>query len=141
MICDTKRVAYARIPAEDLLYSSCIGERGLYSGRVQTLFLRVRFYLKEATNCRSDGLFFIFRHPAHRINHGNLQRMQKFKYTFGLEPNNKKKKFSKIFHADSICCHYHYPSIPSVFAIIVRRELKKPQFFEIFVDLFRKILV
>lgn len=41
MICETKRVAYARIPPEDLFYSICAGEKGLYNGRVQTLFLRV----------------------------------------------------------------------------------------------------
>ena len=44
MICDGKRVAYARIPPEDLLYSICTGERGLHNGRVQTLFLRVCFF-------------------------------------------------------------------------------------------------
>ena len=47
MICDAKRVAYARIPPEDLLYNVCTGEKGLYNGRVQTLFLRVCFSLKE----------------------------------------------------------------------------------------------
>ena len=43
MICDGKRVAYARISSEDLLDSVCIGDKGLKSGRVQTIFLRVCF--------------------------------------------------------------------------------------------------
>lgn len=41
MICDTKRVAYARISPEDLLFNHCAGEKGLQNGRVQTLFLKV----------------------------------------------------------------------------------------------------
>jgi hypothetical protein len=45
MICDSKRVAYARIQPEDLLYNSCIGEKGLNNGSVQTLFLRVGYQL------------------------------------------------------------------------------------------------
>ncbi|CAF3717062.1 unnamed protein product [Rotaria sordida] len=40
MICDSKRVAYARLLPEDLLYSVCEGEKGLYNGRIQTLFLQ-----------------------------------------------------------------------------------------------------
>ncbi|CAF3351971.1 unnamed protein product [Rotaria sp. Silwood1] len=40
MICDSKRVAYARLSPEDLLYSTCEGEKGLYNGRIQTLFLQ-----------------------------------------------------------------------------------------------------
>ncbi len=41
MICDSKRVAYARLQPEDLLYSICEGERGINNGVVQTLFLQV----------------------------------------------------------------------------------------------------
>ena len=41
MISEGKRVAYARLHPEDLLFSQCQGERGLHNGRVQTLFLRV----------------------------------------------------------------------------------------------------
>jgi hypothetical protein len=44
MICDSKRVAYARIQPEDLLYSVCDGEKGLHNGRIQTLFLRVCYF-------------------------------------------------------------------------------------------------
>jgi hypothetical protein len=43
MICDSKRVAYARIPPEDLLFNLCEGDKGLYNGRVQTIFLKVCF--------------------------------------------------------------------------------------------------
>ena len=41
MIFNSRRVAYVRLQAEDLFYSPCQGERGLFNGRVQTLFLRV----------------------------------------------------------------------------------------------------
>jgi hypothetical protein len=55
MICDAKRVAYVRIPPEDLLFSVCQGEKGLYNGRVQTLFLRVRLFIfhqfKDFSRC------------------------------------------------------------------------------------------
>ncbi|CAF4767027.1 unnamed protein product [Rotaria sp. Silwood1] len=40
MISDSKRVAYARFQPEDLLYNICHGERGLYNGHVQTIFLK-----------------------------------------------------------------------------------------------------
>jgi hypothetical protein len=43
MICDSKRVAYARIQPEDLLFNVCQGEKGKYNGRVQTLFLKVGY--------------------------------------------------------------------------------------------------
>ncbi|UJR23948.1 hypothetical protein I4U23_026916 [Adineta vaga] len=40
MISDSKRVAYTRISAEDLLFNLCEGDKGLYNGRVQTFFLK-----------------------------------------------------------------------------------------------------
>ncbi|CAF4263620.1 unnamed protein product, partial [Rotaria sordida] len=40
MICDSKRVAYARFQPEDLFFNLCKGEKGLYNGRVQTIFLK-----------------------------------------------------------------------------------------------------
>ncbi|CAF3911139.1 unnamed protein product [Rotaria sordida] len=40
MICDSKRVAYARFQPEDILFNLCKGEKGLYNGRVQTIFLK-----------------------------------------------------------------------------------------------------
>ncbi len=43
MISDLKRVAYARIQPEDLLFNVCQGEKGIYNGRVQTLFLKVGY--------------------------------------------------------------------------------------------------
>jgi hypothetical protein len=45
MICDSKRLAYVRIPAEDLLYAVCEGEKGLQNGTIQTLFLRVSYFI------------------------------------------------------------------------------------------------
>ncbi|CAF4438038.1 unnamed protein product, partial [Rotaria magnacalcarata] len=41
MICDSKRVAYARLPPEDVFFNLCQGEKGLYNGCVQTIFLKV----------------------------------------------------------------------------------------------------
>ena len=41
MISGNKRVAYTRIPAEDILYSKVDTERGIHSGRVQTILLRL----------------------------------------------------------------------------------------------------
>ena len=56
MICDTKRVAYARIPPEDLLFSLCDGEKGLNNGRVETIFLKTPRStdkpIKSATNAK-----------------------------------------------------------------------------------------
>ncbi|CAF4888115.1 unnamed protein product, partial [Rotaria sp. Silwood1] len=40
MICDSKRVAYARFQPEDLLFNFCHGEKGLNNGHVQTIFLK-----------------------------------------------------------------------------------------------------
>ncbi|CAF1400273.1 unnamed protein product [Rotaria magnacalcarata] len=40
MICDSKRVAYARLPPEDVFFNLCQGEKGLYNGCVQTIFLK-----------------------------------------------------------------------------------------------------
>jgi len=40
MICDSKRVAYARLPPEDILFNICEGDKGLHNGCVQTIFLK-----------------------------------------------------------------------------------------------------
>lgn len=42
MISEGKRLAYVRLRPEDLLFASCLSERGIDNGQVQTLFLRVR---------------------------------------------------------------------------------------------------
>lgn len=42
MLTGGKRVAYARIPAQHVIYSQTDYERGRDSGRMQTVFLRVR---------------------------------------------------------------------------------------------------
>jgi hypothetical protein len=47
MISDSKRVAYARLSPEDILFNQCYGERGLQNGRVQSLFLKVRVLLVD----------------------------------------------------------------------------------------------
>ncbi|CAF4662959.1 unnamed protein product, partial [Rotaria sp. Silwood2] len=56
MICDSKRVAYARFQPEDLFFNLCRGEKGLNSGRVQTIFLKTPRStdkpLSKSTNAR-----------------------------------------------------------------------------------------
>ncbi|CAF1117580.1 unnamed protein product [Adineta ricciae] len=56
MMCDSKRVAYVRIPPEDILFSLCQGEKGLYNGHVQTFFLRIprtsNQPIKSSTNAK-----------------------------------------------------------------------------------------
>ena len=47
MIYDLKRVAYARFQPEDLLFNFCKGEKGLYNGHVQTIFLKVCYSNKK----------------------------------------------------------------------------------------------
>jgi len=44
MLSGGKRVAYARIPAQHVIYSQTDYERGRDSGRLQTVFLRVFTY-------------------------------------------------------------------------------------------------
>ena len=41
MLSNNKRIAYTRIPAEDILFSRVQSEKGQNCGRVQTIFLRV----------------------------------------------------------------------------------------------------
>ena len=41
MLSGGKRVAYARIPAVDVIYSEKDHERGLHCGTIQTLFMKV----------------------------------------------------------------------------------------------------
>lgn len=41
MISNGKRIAYARVPSKDILYSSIDEERGKECGKVKTIFLRV----------------------------------------------------------------------------------------------------
>lgn len=41
MISNGKRIAYARVPSKDILYSSIDEERGKDCGKVKTIFLRV----------------------------------------------------------------------------------------------------
>ena len=43
MLSGGKRVAYARIPAQHVIYSQTDYERGRDAGRLQTVFLRVSF--------------------------------------------------------------------------------------------------
>ncbi|CAF1333357.1 unnamed protein product, partial [Rotaria sordida] len=50
MICDSKRAAYARFQPEDLLFNLCKGEKGLYNGHVQTIFLKTSYSTDKPQN-------------------------------------------------------------------------------------------
>jgi hypothetical protein len=67
MICDSKRVAYTRIQPEDLLFNVCQGEKGIYNGRVQTLFLKVGYLMGFFS--KNKIKLFRFRHHVQQINH------------------------------------------------------------------------
>ena len=41
MLSGKKRVAYARVPVREILYDENPDKRGIYCGRIQTLFFRV----------------------------------------------------------------------------------------------------
>lgn len=43
MIRGEKRLAYARIPAHQVLYSTSSGSSGKYCGKTQTIFLKVTY--------------------------------------------------------------------------------------------------
>lgn len=45
MISNGKRIAYARVPSKDILYSSTEEEKGKDCGKVKTIFLRVSFHI------------------------------------------------------------------------------------------------
>ena len=44
MISNGKRIAYARVPSKDILYSAIEEERGKECGKVKTIFLRVSLH-------------------------------------------------------------------------------------------------
>lgn len=48
MMSGEKRIAYHRIPAYDLLYSTHVGARGKYCGKTLDLFMQVIFRTKVA---------------------------------------------------------------------------------------------
>lgn len=41
---NNKRLAYARIPAQNILYAVVEEEKGKDCGKIQTIFLKVRFF-------------------------------------------------------------------------------------------------
>lgn len=45
MISNGRRIAYARVPSKDILYSATEEERGKDCGKVKTIFLRVSLHL------------------------------------------------------------------------------------------------
>lgn len=48
MISNGKRIAYARVPSKDILYSGTEEERGKDCGKVKTIFLRVSFHTRHS---------------------------------------------------------------------------------------------
>jgi hypothetical protein len=59
MLCGGKRVAYARIPAQNIVYSLVEEERGKDSGRMQTVFLRV---------CHTSTVLKSYKHKFGHVN-------------------------------------------------------------------------
>lgn len=50
MISNGKRIAYARVPSKDILYSGTEEEKGKDCGKVKTIFLRVTFHTAHSDN-------------------------------------------------------------------------------------------
>lgn len=50
MISNGKRIAYARVPSKDILYSGTEEEKGKDCGKVKTIFLRVSFQTTSPDN-------------------------------------------------------------------------------------------
>lgn len=58
MISNGKRIAYARVPSKDILYSGTEEEKGKDCGKVKTIFLRVS--LKTAQSDSSSFLIAVY---------------------------------------------------------------------------------
>lgn len=57
MISNGKRIAYARVPSKDILYSAIEEEKGKDCGKVKTIFLRVSFHnITSLLNVESNSL-------------------------------------------------------------------------------------
>lgn len=50
MISNGKRIAYARVPSKDILYSGTEEEKGKDCGKVKTIFLRVSLKTAQSDN-------------------------------------------------------------------------------------------
>ena len=98
MICDSKRVAYARLSPEDLLFNLCEGEKGCHNGRVQTLFLKVRLFVLDDN--RSIDKFFS-RHRERPINLSKRPAMPKCKSSSGWALKNTNRICSNNCRGDS----------------------------------------
>lgn len=48
MISNGKRIAYARVPSKDILFSGTEQEKGKDCGKVKTIFLRVRVIQEDS---------------------------------------------------------------------------------------------
>lgn len=61
MISNGKRIAYARVPSKDILYSATEEEKGKDCGKVKTIFLRVSFHTSQSGNnsLSTSCIFFL----------------------------------------------------------------------------------
>lgn len=58
MISNGKRIAYARVPSKDILYSGTEEEKGKDCGKVKTIFLRVSLQTTSPGNVSLFKLIF-----------------------------------------------------------------------------------
>ena len=91
MLCGNKRVAYTRVPAQHVLYSLVEEERGKDSGRMQTLFLRVRRRLGLSNNQKVVCVWFSWTHDAYII--GSITTTTTSSYLLG----HIEQDFSTLF--------------------------------------------
>lgn len=60
MISNGKRIAYARVPSKEILYSGTEQEKGKDCGKVKTIFLRVSVTQERVLNVASHSLLTFF---------------------------------------------------------------------------------
>lgn len=68
MISNGKRIAYARVPSKDILYSGTEEEKGKDCGKVKTIFLRVSLKTSQSDNNSLFHLPYIF--PVYQRSQG-----------------------------------------------------------------------
>lgn len=57
MMSNNKRIAYARIPSKDILYSIVDEEMGKDCAKVKTVFLKVRIPLSQGSCRKEEGIW------------------------------------------------------------------------------------
>lgn len=64
MISNGKRIAYARVPSKDILYSATEEEKGKDCGKVKTLFLRVSLHTARSNTDSPPPLHLLYICPG-----------------------------------------------------------------------------